>query len=179
MSCTIAGVNVASIYVTLDARPEQFAAFTDLFKELAKAGSPALICGDMNTSRDKCDSWSFVESMKKRGYGCDPTAMGWFQDVFVCGWFDSIELDWPGRPLYTWWAGSALFDRGDGTRLDYILASESAQAKVVLGSSGVMTKNRFGGHAQICLTLNQENARCDGHIGSRRTVRQPNVDPMD
>ena len=107
----------------------------------------------MNTFRDERDSWSFATAFEKRAYGCDETAMAWFAGVFKDGWIDAVERDWTPRPLYTWWARSALFDRGDGTRLDYILASESAFAGLVPGSSRVMMDRRFGGHAQLALSL--------------------------
>jgi exodeoxyribonuclease-3 len=153
VAARIDGVNVASAYVSLDARPEQFAALTQHFAELRADGAAALVCGDMNTFRDERDAWNFAATMEKRGYGCDETAMVWFAGVFEDGWIDAIERDWAARPLYTWWARSALFDRGDGTRLDYILTSEAASARLVPGSSRVMMDHRFGGHAQLALSL--------------------------
>jgi exodeoxyribonuclease-3 len=153
VAARIDGVHIASAFVSLDARPEQFAAFTEHFRELRADDAAALVCGDMNTFRDERDSWSFANAFEKRAYGCDEHAMAWFSSVFEAGWIDAVERDWVPRPLYTWWARSALFDRGDGTRLDYILASERAFARMVPESSRVMMEHRFGGHAQLALSL--------------------------
>ena len=153
VSGTIDGFNIASIYVTLDARPEQFTALSDLFAKLSADDLPALACGDMNTFRDQRDAWSFADAIKYRKVGCDRGAMAWFAAVFEADWIDAIESDCSAQPLYTWWHSQALFDRGDGTRVDYILASKSAHARVVPKSSAVTTGNRRGGHAQISLAF--------------------------
>jgi exodeoxyribonuclease-3 len=153
VAARIDGVNIASAYVSPDARTDQFTAFAGHFTELRADGAAALVCGDMNTFRNERDAWNFETTFEKRGYGCDENAMAWFTGVFEDGWIDAIERDWTPRPLYTWWARSALFDRGDGTRLDYVLASEAVFARVVPGSSRVLMDQRFGGHAQLALSL--------------------------
>lgn len=153
---TICGVVIASVYVTLDARPEQFAAFEYLFALVSQREAPALVCGDMKTFRDDRDAWSFSDALERGSDGCDRGAMSWFADVFRAGWIDAIEIDWPTRPLYTWWQRPDLFERGSGTRVDYILASRTAHERVARGSAEVITDHLRGGHAQIALTV--ENA---------------------
>ena len=150
---TTGGVHLASAYVTLDARPEQFAAFEDLFACVGQSTLPALICGDMNTFRDARDAWSFNDALSRRSAGCDRGAMTWFADVFRAGWIDAIEMDWPTRPLYTWWQRPDLFERGSGTRVDYILASRAADRRTVRGSAEVIMDNLRGGHAQLAISL--------------------------
>lgn len=46
-----------------------------------------------------------------------------------------------------------LFERGSGTRVDYILASQAADLRIVRGSAEVITDNLRGGHAQIAISL--------------------------
>ena len=154
VSGSVAGVNFGSMSVTRSAEPDQFRAFSELFERLNAGGASTLLCGDMNTFRDGRDAWNFEGAMEKGGIGCDPVAMAWFAGVFANGWIDAVEAGYPQRPLYTWWQRNDLFRRGDGTRRDYILASPPANARVAEGSAAVMTEHRFGGHAQIMLTLN-------------------------
>jgi exonuclease III len=79
--------------------------------------------------------------------------MAWFHGVFDAGWIDVIESDCATRPLYTWWQRPDLFERGRGTRVDYILATTSAHDRIGTGSAQVMTDQRRGGHAQIAIAI--------------------------
>ncbi|MDB5040057.1 MAG: exoA [Candidatus Eremiobacteraeota bacterium] len=163
--CTITGVNVASVYVSQDAQPKQFPALNYLFSKLRADGAAAVVCGDMNTFRDARDSWSFANSLRIRGVGCDSGAMAWSNGLLLGDWVDAIEADYPKRPLYTWWQRPDLFDRGDGTRLDYILVSKTAHGRVIPQSAAVMTDERFGGHAQVMLTLKPDKAPGASDLG--------------
>ena len=101
-SGTINGVRVASVYVTLDYRDEQYSAFQPLFNEMWQAGN-AIVCGDFNTFRDQRDSWRFVEAYKRQEPGCDAAAMRWFNDLFSTGWIDAVEVGVSARPVYMAW----------------------------------------------------------------------------
>lgn len=153
VGCTVAGTRIASMYVTLDASGEQFEAMDSLLHDILSSEGPALICGDMNTFRDERDSWSFADSMRKGGYGCNRVAMEWFKNVFASGWIDALEAQNPMRPLYTWWSKNDLYDCKKGTRVDYILASPQASKQAVSESGRVHAETRFGGHAQISIAL--------------------------
>ncbi len=155
ISCTLGGFAIASVYVTMDAQPRQFPSLAALFAKLAAEAGGAVICGDMNTFRDGHDAWNFAESSNKNGYGCDPTAMTWFAQTFQAGWIDAIGLDYKPRPLYTWWSRNELYHRGDGTRLDYILLSPSLAMRLTTGSAQVSSQKRFGGHAQIAVSIGE------------------------
>lgn len=156
ISCTIDGIAIASVYVTLKPEPAQLEALRRHFAELRARERGALICGDMNTFRDERDSWSFAANKERGGYGCDPAAMEWFAETFRDGWMDAIGADNATKPLYTWWSRNDLFERGDGTRLDYILVSPVLAPSLRRGSTLVSTRKRFGGHAQVALTLDAD-----------------------
>jgi len=156
ISCMLGDLAIASVYVTMDAQPQQFPSLTALFASLAAEAGGAVICGDMNTFRDVQDAWNFAESSNKSGYGCDPTAMAWFAQTFNAGWIDAIGLDYKPRPLYTWWSRNELYHRGDGTRLDYILLSAGLTMRLTSGSAQVSSQKRFGGHAQIAVSIGED-----------------------
>ncbi len=155
ISCRLGDLAIASVYVTMDAQPEQFPALAARFAALAAEAGGAVIGGDMNTFRNGDDAWNFAESASKNGYGCDPTAMAWFAQTFNAGWIDAIGLDYKPRPLYTWWSRNELYHRGDGTRLDYILLSAGLATRLTSGSAQVSSQKRFGGHAQIAVTIGE------------------------
>jgi exodeoxyribonuclease-3 len=155
ISCTLGDLAIASVYVTMDAQPQQFPSLAARFAALASEAGGAVICGDMNTFRDEHDAWNFAESSNKGSYGCDPTAMAWFAQTFNAGWTDAVGLDYKPRPLYTWWSRNELYHRGDGTRLDYILLSPVLTMRLTSGSAQVSSQKRFGGHAQIAVSIGE------------------------
>lgn len=153
VAATAGDVRFASAYVTLDAEPEQFPAFTEVFDGLRAGDAPALVCGEMNTYRDPRDAWNFETALEKAGSGCSPAATEWFAALFGSGWIDAIEASASQRPLYTWWQRNELYKRGDGTRLNYMLASSAANARVERDTARIASERRFGGHGQSALSL--------------------------
>lgn len=151
VSCMVGPIRVASVYVTLDYRPEQYAAFQPLFDRMLKE-ERAIVAGDFNTFRDARDSWRFAEAYERTELGCDPLAMKWFRRLHADGWINSADIAIQNRPLYTWWWSDRHYGENKGTRLDHQLVTPSLAKSVTAGSGTVHSTVRRGKHAQITIS---------------------------
>jgi exonuclease III len=152
VSGTVDGIQISSVYVTHDSASHHFAALSVLFAR--QVDRRAVIAGDMNIFRDGRDSWRFAKAIANRNkgrveFGCDEIAMTWFRNQFKAGWVDVIGKHTRERPVYTYWNTTGHYERREGTRLDYILASPALSSEVEPQSVAISHEVRFGRHAQV------------------------------
>ncbi|QGJ71728.1 DNA polymerase III subunit alpha [Planctomycetales bacterium 10988] len=83
---------------------------------------PTLLCGDFNLTSMPSDvanpdEWEGTAVS-------NPEMRAWFQGLIDLGWQDTYLPFAPEEPQYTWWdATKSSFERNDGMRIDFILAS--------------------------------------------------------
>ena len=174
VSGIIDGIQISSVYVTHDSTSRQFTALSSLFA--SQVDRRAVIAGDMNIFRDGRDSWRFAKAIDNRNkgqveYGCDETAMTWFRNQFKSGWVDVIGKHARERRVYTYWNTTGHYERGEGTRLDYILASPAMAIEVKPQSVVVSHEVRFGRHAQVSCVFDESLVIRDRLFEKTRRIR--------
>jgi exodeoxyribonuclease-3 len=153
VSCSIGSLRLASIYVTLDANRDQFAAFSKCFSNLLASSPTVMIAGDFNTFRGQQDSWRFHDAMSRQEVGTDDHARNWLEGLFKEGWVDVTRLHLKRRPFHTWWHSEGNFLKNQGTRLDYIFASPALAPSAIPESATIYPEQRRGGHAQLAISI--------------------------
>lgn len=136
VAADVMGVRIVSIYVPNggDVGSEKWAYKNAWLKRLGTFASSRLdlagkvaICGDINIApetRDvaKPDRW-------KNSVLFHPEMTTAFQDLLALGLVDTARLHHSGEGPFTWWDYRMLaFPKGDGLRIDHILASKSFAA---------------------------------------------------
>jgi exodeoxyribonuclease III len=98
--------------------------------ECQAAGSPLVMCGDMNVARTDMD----VHPKERRPgvVGQRPDERALIEQILSHGLVDVHRtLDPDNADLFTWWAPwRNLKQRNIGWRLDYVFASEALAARV-------------------------------------------------
>jgi len=126
---------VASVYVPnggkdFDAKMRFLEAMDGYAAGFQTAGSPLVLCGDMNVARTDMDV--HPKERKPRAIGQLPEERALLERILSRGLVDVHRaLDPDNADLFTWWAPwRNLRQRNIGWRLDYVLASESLAARV-------------------------------------------------
>ena len=107
-----------------------YRALFDRLEKLRRQG-PVFVMGDYNTAHTELDLARPKSNVKSSGFLPEERAelTRWLD----AGWIDTFRRQHPGEPgHYTWWRqwGNARADNV-GWRIDYVLASPSAQRRVV------------------------------------------------
>jgi exodeoxyribonuclease-3 len=130
ISATIDGVRVFSVYVPNGqvVGSEKFAyklAWLDRFQTMLQRlspGEPMVFCGDFNVARDDADvarPEEWADSVL-----CEPRTRASFARILDWGLADVVRERYPSGGIYSWWDYRQLaFPRGNGLRIDYILAT--------------------------------------------------------
>lgn len=159
----IGPVRLVSVYVhtgqaDTPKQDEKYAfldAMTERLGELATAGVPALVAGDLNIAHTAQDIRNAKGNIGKAGYL--PAEQAYVSDWLANGWVDlgrahAGDVDGP----YTWWTwrGQA-FDRDVGWRIDYAFATtDLAQrlAAVEVGRAASYAE-RWSDHAPVAIAF--------------------------
>jgi exodeoxyribonuclease-3 len=127
---------VASIYVPnggkdFDAKMRFLEAMDAFAAEFQAAGTPLVLCGDMNVARTEMDV--HPKERKPRAIGQLPEERALVERILGRGLVDvQRKLDPYNVSLFTWWAPwRNLKQRNIGWRLDYVFATESLASRAV------------------------------------------------
>jgi exodeoxyribonuclease-3 len=95
------------------------------------AGTPLILCGDLNVARTDMDV--HPKERKPRAVGQLPEERALIEQILSHGLVDVHRtLDPDNADLFTWWAPwRNMKQRNIGWRLDYVLASEALAARAV------------------------------------------------
>jgi exodeoxyribonuclease-3 len=106
-----------------------YAAVFERVQRLRRRG-PVFVIGDFNTAHEEIDLARPKENRRESGFLPEERAA--FARWIAAGWVDTFRARHPGEGgHYTWWRqwGGAR-ERNVGWRIDYVLASPSAAARV-------------------------------------------------
>jgi exodeoxyribonuclease-3 len=122
-------VTVASVYVPnggkdFEAKMRFLAALEQFAADHAAAGTPLVICGDLNIARTDMDV--HPKERKPRAIGQLPEERAQLERIIAHGLVDvGRALDPENDQMFTWWAPwRNMRQRNIGWRLDYVLATE-------------------------------------------------------
>jgi exodeoxyribonuclease III len=153
---SLPGVTVASIYVPNGGRDFQakmrfLEALDTHAAALQLAGSPVVLCGDLNIARTERDV--HPKERKPRAIGQLPEERALLERIIGRGLSDvGRALDPDNDGLFTWWAPwRNMRERNIGWRLDYVLASEPLAARAV--SCPVQKDVGTSDHAPVMATF--------------------------
>jgi exodeoxyribonuclease-3 len=95
----------------------------------ADGARAAVLCGDFNVCPAAVDSWN-EEGFRGAIFHTDDERAR-FQAVLACGYVDVFRARCPDLRAYSWWdyRGGA-FHRGQGLRIDFLLATPALAARV-------------------------------------------------
>ena len=160
---TIDGVRVASLYVpngaTVTSEKYRYklawlARLKTWLRTHHGPGDPIALCGDFNVARDALDV-AFPDRWR-RTVLFHPTARAAIDDVASWGLRDVFREKNPEGKIYTWWDYRMLaFPKGDGLRIDHVLATAPVAARC---TSAVVDRNERKGespsdHAPVIVEL--------------------------
>jgi exodeoxyribonuclease III len=153
---SLPGVTVASIYVPNGGRDFQakmrfLEALDTHAAALQLAGSPVVLCGDLNIARTERDV--HPKERKPRAIGQLSEERALLERIIGRGLSDvGRALDPDNDGLFTWWAPwRNMRERNIGWRLDYVLASEPLAARAV--SCPVQKDVGTSDHAPVMATF--------------------------
>jgi len=136
---------VASVYVPnggkdFDAKMRFLEAMDGYAAGFQAAGSPLVLCGDMNVARTDMDV--HPKERKPRAIGQLPEERALLERILSRGLVDVHRALDPDNPdLFTWWAPwRNLKKRNIGWRLDYVFASESLASR----ATSCVVQREFG-----------------------------------
>ncbi len=117
--------------------PERLAYKLDYYSDLLDrlraemaAGNSVLVTGDLNTSHTEIDLARPKANRKKSGFM--DIERDWIDRYLDAGMVDAFRLFHPEPERYTWWSNrGGARERNVGWRLDYWLASQDLQARIV------------------------------------------------
>ncbi|MGH9311841.1 MAG: exodeoxyribonuclease III [Vicinamibacterales bacterium] len=176
---------VASIYVPNGNKDfiakMKFLEALDAFAESFRAaGTPVVLCGDLNVARTERDV--HPKERKPRAVGQLPEERAIIERIISRGLIDvGRALDPDNDNLFTWWAPwRNMRQRNIGWRLDYVLASESIASKAT--TSSVAREFGTSDHGPVTAVFDVEpsafaaqgapaSASTDGDSGARRHGR--------
>jgi len=106
-----------------------FDALADWFAAEIGRDRPAVLCGDFNVVPEPLDSWNEEKNAGRVFHTDEERAR--FRRVLDAGLADVFRAKHPDTQAFSWWdyRGGA-FHRGFGLRIDFLLATESALARV-------------------------------------------------
>ena len=95
----------------------------------ARTDEPAVLCGDFNIAPAALDSWN--EEALRDGIFHTDEERARFAGLVARGWLDVFRERRPGARDFSWWdyRGGA-FHRGQGLRIDFLLARAPVLARV-------------------------------------------------
>ena len=130
------GLAVASVYFPKGSSSDRVAYKLDFYAALferlqaLRRDGPVVVIGDYNTAHEAIDLARPKSNAKTSGFL--PEERAELSRWLDAGWVDTFRARHPGEPgHYTWWRqwGGAR-ERNVGWRIDYVLASPDAAAKV-------------------------------------------------
>jgi exodeoxyribonuclease-3 len=136
VAAEVAGVTVASIYVPnggkdFPAKMRFLLALEEYARASHDAGTPLVLCGDLNVARTDMDV--HPKERKPRAIGQLPEERQMIERIIGHGLVDvgrAVDPDNDG--LFTWWAPwRNMRQRNIGWRLDYVLASAPVAVRVI------------------------------------------------
>jgi exodeoxyribonuclease-3 len=157
----VAGLTVASIYVPnggkdFAAKMAFLEAMDRWAAELGAAGTPLVLCGDLNVAR--ADRDVHPKERKPGAIGQRPDERAAFERIVSRGLVDVARALHPDDDrLFTWWAPwRNLRERNIGWRIDYLLAS----APVAARARSCVSMREFGtsDHAPLVVELERDAA---------------------
>jgi exodeoxyribonuclease-3 len=106
-----------------------FDALAEHLKDHHAADRPAILCGDFNICPAPLDSWN--EEMFGGGIFHTEVERARFRRLLDWGFVDIFRERFPDARTYSWWdyRGGA-FHKGEGLRIDFLLATRPALARV-------------------------------------------------
>ena len=137
IAATVGGLRVISVYVPNGgaAGSEKYAYKLEWLdrliahlRELLERGEPLIVCGDFNVAPDDLDvarpaEWS--DSVL-----CVPEVRERFGELLALGLVDCVRKHHPEGGVYSWWDYRMLgFQKGNGMRIDHVLAAPSVAAR--------------------------------------------------
>jgi exodeoxyribonuclease-3 len=126
------GVNVVSVHVPnggevgsdkWEYKLDWMARLKDYIARNYQADDPVLLCGDFNVAPDDRDAAN--PDRWRESVLCHEAGRAWLRAVVDLGFADTIRLHHHEDGPYSWWDYRRLaFPKGDGLRIDHILATE-------------------------------------------------------
>jgi len=134
VAAEVAGITVASVYVPnggkdFDAKIRFLEALDGWVAELARSGTPLVVCGDVNVARADIDV--HPKERKANAIGQRPDERALLDRVLSRDLVDVVRALHPDDDeLFTWWAPwRNLRQRNIGWRIDYVLATTALAAR--------------------------------------------------
>ena len=131
IAATINGVRVVNVYCVngeaLDSpkftyKQQWFAALNQFIQTELAQHDKLMLLGDFNIAPADADCYAPEKWHEK--IHCSSIERAWFQQLLDLGLHDTLRQHHPDATLYTWWDyRGAMFQRGQGLRIDHILAS--------------------------------------------------------
>ncbi|MDN7242084.1 exodeoxyribonuclease III [Planococcus sp. N028] len=114
----------------LDYRLQWEDAILDYVKTLDRL-KPVILCGDLNVAHEEIDLKNPKANMKNSGF--TPDERGKMSAFLASGFIDTFRYFYPEKTdNYSWWSyRSECRARNIGWRIDYFIASESLQPKLI------------------------------------------------
>jgi exodeoxyribonuclease-3 len=94
-----------------------------------RAEEPAIVCGDLNLCPEALDSWNEPALVGRIFHTVEERAL--FGRLLALGFADTFRTLYPEQQTFSWWdyRGGA-FHKGQGLRIDFLLASPPVMARV-------------------------------------------------
>lgn len=137
ISAVVDGVRVVSAYVPNGStvgsskfayKLRWMAGFLDLLGRSFSPDDPLLVCGDFNVTRDDADVARPEEWASS--VLCAPEVRAAMEEILGWGLVDVFREKHPEGGIYSWWDYRMLgFPKGNGLRIDYVLASPPMAAR--------------------------------------------------
>jgi exodeoxyribonuclease-3 len=150
------GVSIASVYVPnggkdFEAKMKFVESLVRYAADAAGAGTPLVLCGDLNIAREDRDIHPKERKPNQIGARKDERAL--FAGLLATGLTDvGRALDPENDNLFTWWAPwRNLRQRNIGWRIDYVLASEPLASRAT--ASAVAREFGTSDHAPLSVVF--------------------------
>ena len=135
ITAEVSGLSFTTVYVpngkTLEHEdyPRKLAWIDALIAHSEAASAPRVLCGDFNLCPQPLDSWNEAKLAGRIFHTDDERSR--FERLLTTGLVDVFRQEHPDQQAFSWWdyRGGA-FHRGQGLRIDFLLASPDANARV-------------------------------------------------